>query len=171
MTLRHRTLGTSLRHLIELLDGAVEQVYVDAQFDYRPRYTPVMRSLMAIGPASIKVLAGHGGLTHSATSQTIAQMARAGLVNVRRGEDQRQQLVSLTPKATAIIPDLKRIWQIVNDAADALEAEMAFPLSQVIESAVEALERQPFNDRIRTAAQHIDLQSEKLRPAIARLNV
>ena len=29
-------LGTQLRHLIELLDGAVQQAYADAGLDYRP---------------------------------------------------------------------------------------------------------------------------------------
>jgi len=152
----HRTLGTLLRHLIELLDGAVEQAYADAQLDYRPRYTPVLRALMAIGPASIKDLAAYAGLTHSASSQTVAQMARVGLVKVQRGADLRQQVVSLTPQATAMIPGIKRIWQAVNEAADGLDAEMAFPLSRVVEDAILALERQSFRDRVRATAERLE---------------
>ena len=34
------TQGTQLRHLIELLDGAVGAAYEAAGLDYRPRYTP-----------------------------------------------------------------------------------------------------------------------------------
>ncbi len=52
-----RTLGTLLRHLIELLDGAVEQTYRDAELDYRPRYTPVLRALIARGPGMRPYLA------------------------------------------------------------------------------------------------------------------
>ena len=40
-------LGTQLRHLLELLDGAVEEAYALAGMRYRPRYTPVMRALIA----------------------------------------------------------------------------------------------------------------------------
>ncbi len=152
----HRKLGTLLRHLIELLDGAVEQTYADANLTYRPRYTPVLCALEAIGPASIRDLAGHAGLTHSAASQTIAQMAHVGLVEVERGTDMRQQVVSLTPQAMNMIPSLKRIWQVVSAAAGDLDAELAFPLSQALEDAILALERQSFGDRISAAAERLD---------------
>ena len=155
-----RTLGTLLRHLIELLDGAVEQTYVDAGLDYRPRFTPVVRSLMTLGPASIKDLAGHAGLTHSAASQTVARMARAGLVELQRGTDQRQHMVALTDTATAMIPRLERIWQAVNQAAGDLDAELGLPLSQVAGDAISALERQDFAHRIRAAAERLAAKSE-----------
>jgi DNA-binding MarR family transcriptional regulator len=146
-------LGTLLRHLIELLDGAVEQTYKDARLDYRPRYTPVLRALIAIGPASIKDLALHAGLTHSAASQTVAQMLRVGLVEVERGTDLRQHVVSLTTRATAMVPTLEQMWQVVNETARDLDAELVFPLSQVVEDAILALERRPFRDRIAAKAE------------------
>lgn len=149
-----RTLGTLLRHLIELLDSAVEQTYRDAQLDYRPRYTPIVRALIAAGPAPIKTLAEHAGLTHSAASQTVAQMQRAGYVEVARGEDKRQQVVSLTPRAASMIPTLEQMWEIVNDAAQELDAELVYPISQVVEGAIVALERRPFADRIAAKAEH-----------------
>ncbi|ESQ82789.1 hypothetical protein [Asticcacaulis benevestitus] len=152
MAAPHRTLGTLLRHLVENLDEAVEGAYVEAGLDYRPRYTPVLRSLMELGPSSIKALAKHAGLTHSAASQTIAQMARTDVVDLRRGVDQREQVVSMTAKAEAMIPVLKRIWLNVNTAADALDAELAFPISRILEEAIDALERRPFGDRIAAAA-------------------
>ncbi len=148
-----RTLGTSLRHLIELLDGAVEEAYRDAQLDYRPRYTPVLRALIAIEPASIKDLAVHAGLTHSAASQTVAKMLRVGLVEVERGTDMRQQVVSLTTRAKNMIPILEQVWEVVNEAARDLDAELVYPLSQVVEDAILALERRPFGDRIAAKAE------------------
>ena len=149
-----RTLGTLLRHLTELLDGAVEQTYRDAQLDYRPRYTPVLRALTTGGPASIKDLAARAGLTHSAASQTVAQMCRAGLVEVERGTDKRHQVVSLTTRATAMIPTLEEMWQVVKEAADELDAEVAYPLTQVVEEAIAALECRPFGGRIAAKAEH-----------------
>jgi DNA-binding MarR family transcriptional regulator len=143
-----------LRHVIELLDGAVEETYRDAQLDYRPRYTPILRALIARGPASIKDLASHAGLTHSAASQTVAQMRRAGLVEVERGKDMRQQIVALTTRARTMIPTLEQMWRVVNEAAQELDAELAYPLSQVVEEAIAALERRPFRDRIATKAEH-----------------
>src|ERR671910_409399 len=92
-------LGTLLRHLVELLDGAVEQAYLRAELAYRPRYTPVMRALLALGPASIRRISLQARTTHSATSQTIAQMAKDGLVQSRPGEDARERIIALTPRA------------------------------------------------------------------------
>jgi DNA-binding MarR family transcriptional regulator len=142
-----------LRHLIELLDGAVEQTYRDAELDYRPRYTPVLRALIATGPASIKDLAAQAGLTHSAASQTVAQMHRVGLVEVQRGTDMRRQVVSLTTRATTMIPTLEQMWQVVNEAARELDAELVYPISQVVEEAIAALERRSFQDRIAAKAE------------------
>ena len=142
------TLGTLLRHLIELLDGAVEETYKAAQLDYRPRYTPVLRALIARGPASIRDLSEQAGLTHSAVSQTVAEMRRAGLVEVERGADKRQQMVSLTTRAKQMIPGLEEIWQVVNEAAQELDDELDYPLSQIAEEAIAALGRRPFRDRI-----------------------
>ena len=154
MKTANRTLGTLLRHLIEHLDGAVEAAYANSGLDYRPRYTPVLRALMTIGPAPIKDLAAQAGLTHSAASQTVAQMTRVGLVEAKRGTDQRQQVISLTPRAKAMIPELERIWGVVAAAAD-LDAELASPLSRAVENAIAALERQPFTDRIKAAAERL----------------
>ncbi len=73
--------GTLLRHVLELLEGDVAQVYRDQGLaEYRPRFSPVVRALLAEGPLPVRDLAETIGVTHSAASQTAAQMARAGLV-------------------------------------------------------------------------------------------
>ena len=64
MDLQHATLGTLLRALLDQLDPAVEQAYRHLQLDYRPRYTPVLRTLMAQGPCRIKDLALAVSYTH-----------------------------------------------------------------------------------------------------------
>ncbi|MEO1172961.1 MAG: MarR family transcriptional regulator, partial [Myxococcota bacterium] len=75
-----RTLGTLLRHLIELLDGGVQTAYDELGLDYRPRFTPVVRTLMDGDAKSVREIAGEAGLTHSAASQTLMRMRREGLV-------------------------------------------------------------------------------------------
>ncbi|WP_371871428.1 hypothetical protein [Phytohabitans rumicis] len=49
---------------------------------------------------SIRALAGAVGVTHSAASQTVAQMAKAGYVTLEPGTDARQRIVHLTPGPT-----------------------------------------------------------------------
>jgi DNA-binding MarR family transcriptional regulator len=147
MNTANRTLGTLLRHLIEKLDCAVELGYRRAGLDYSPRYTPIIRACIELGSGSIKVLARHVGMTHSAVSQTVTQLVKAGLVQISSGADAREHIVSLTTKATQMLPALQEIWRATNAAASELDAELLYPLSLLIEQAIEALELRPFSER------------------------
>jgi DNA-binding MarR family transcriptional regulator len=148
-------LGTQLRHLIELLDGAVEQAYKDAGLDYRPRYTPVMRALAEQPGATVGELAALAGLTQPAATQTVALMKTKGLVLVTAGDDSRQRLVRLSPQGEALLPRLQSCWQATKMAADGLDAELDFPLSACLEQAIAALGRRSFDARIRDAGKQI----------------
>jgi DNA-binding MarR family transcriptional regulator len=153
-------LGTQLRHLIELLDGAVERAYVDAGLDYRPRYTPVMRALAEQPSITIGQLAALAGITQPAATQTVALMKRKGLVLVAAGgEDGRQRVVRLSPQGEALLPRLRMCWQATKLAADSLDAELALPLSACLEQAIAVLAARSFDERIRDARQrhHLDV--------------
>ena len=91
-------LGTKLRHLLDLLDGDVERLYRELGVDFRPRYYPVFRALLDEGAGTIRAIEAHSGLTHSALSQTIAGLRRAGLVTAKRGDDGRERWIHLTDK-------------------------------------------------------------------------
>jgi DNA-binding MarR family transcriptional regulator len=145
------TLGTQLRQLIELLDGPLEASYRASGLDYRPRFTPVVRALVSLGEGSIGALAAAAGVTHSAISQTVAQMERAGLVTLRPGADARERLVTLAPLAREVLPVLERHWAATALAAAQLERELSTPLSAVLTEALGALERQGFGERIARA--------------------
>ncbi|AXG79483.1 MarR family winged helix-turn-helix transcriptional regulator [Streptomyces paludis] len=148
-------LGTRLRLLLDRLEAGVAAVYTDLGMEgFRPRYTPVARTLaVAGGPRSIRELAAATGVTHSAASQTVAQMAKDGLVTLTPGEDARRRLVELTPKAEALLPALNAEWAATTAAATALEAELPYPLSRLISETLEALDRHPMRNRIASQAQ------------------
>ncbi|ATB39089.1 MarR family transcriptional regulator [Cystobacter fuscus] len=147
------TLGTLMRHLVELLDRDVEAAYAAAGLAWRPRNTPVLRALMELGPASIRALSHEIGITHSAVSQTVSQMAKDGLVELRPGADARERIVALSAKAEAMIPALRKQWAATNAAAAQLDSELSAPLSKIAAEAIEALTRKPFGERMRQAAQ------------------
>ena len=146
-------LGTRLRHVLELLDGDVAKVYADLGLDdYRPRFSPIVRALVAMGPMPIRDLAHAVSVTHSAASQTVAQMSRCGLVTLEAGADARQRIVHLTAKARSVLPTIEAEWAATQAAADELEAELPFPLSDVLAATVRALERRPFRQRVAEVA-------------------
>lgn len=146
---RYRGLGTLLRHLLELLDGDVEQAYGELGLAYRPRFTPVVRALLESEPLSIREIATHSGLTHSAVSQTVAEMKRVGLVGlVKDRKDARARLVRLAPRCRAMLPRLEQQWAATNSAADGLDGELSNSLRASVVEAIAALEKNSFRKRI-----------------------
>ena len=144
-----RGLGTLMRHVLELLDGDVARVYADLGVpDYRPRYSPVVRALVELGPLSIRDLAGAVGVTHSAASQTAAQMARHGLLTLERGADARQRIARLTERARALLPLIEAEWAATDAAAAELEAELPAALTEVLQAAERAVLSRPMRSRI-----------------------
>jgi len=153
-----RTLGTTLRHLIELLDGGVEQVYVDFDLDYKPRFTPIVRTLSKNGTGTISELAKEAGITQPAATQTVQAMLKKGLVVVSVSErDSRQKVVTLSNKGKAMISQLEQCWQATAMAAESLDNELQTSLSTLAEEAIVALEKKPFKARIKNA--HNQLKS------------
>jgi DNA-binding MarR family transcriptional regulator len=147
-----QALGTQLRHLIDLLDSAVSAAYEDAGLDYRPRYTPVIRALMKHEPSTIGQIAQAAGITQPAATQTVALMIKEGLIFAEPGpEDGRQKMIRLTSKGHELLPKLAICWEATALAASSLEAELPYPLSQAVASAIDALETKSFKVRIREA--------------------
>jgi DNA-binding MarR family transcriptional regulator len=146
------TLGTLLRSLIDALDGDVERAYVEAGLDFRPRFTPVVR-LLATGDAlRIKDLAAGAGLSHSALSQTVGQLAARGWVELEPGTDGRARVARLTPRARAALPQLERHWAAAAGAAASLNQDLNLDLENVARRALEALQDKSFRTRIAEAA-------------------
>jgi DNA-binding MarR family transcriptional regulator len=146
-------LGTRLRHVLEVLDGGVAQVYADLGLpDYRPRFSPVVRALVALGPSSIRDLAAAIGVTHSAASQTVAQMARSGLVSLEPGADARQRIVYLTDRTRSLLPVINAEWAATVAAATQMDEELPVPLGQMLTAILRAVERRPMRERIGDAA-------------------
>jgi DNA-binding MarR family transcriptional regulator len=97
---------------------------------------------------SIRDLAHTVGVTHSAASQTIAQMTRAGLVTLEPGADARQRIAHLTPRTHALMPTIEAEWNATVTAMRDLDAELPMPLADLLTELGHALQRRPFRQRI-----------------------
>jgi DNA-binding MarR family transcriptional regulator len=144
---------------VALLDGDVERIYAGAGVDFRARYYPVYQALSSGETCTIRALAAHSGLTHSALSQTIAEMLRAGLVAVVPGEDARERKVQLSAKGQRVMVSLQPYWEAIASAAEALDKELDIPLSRALEGATEALERRSFHERIEAELARLEKRS------------
>lgn len=144
-------LGTRLRALLDRLDGAVAEVYADLGLaGFRIRFTAYLR-VLADGPRPIKELAAVVGVTHSAASQTVAQLVREDLVALEPGRDARERIARLTPAAERLLPVLNAEWAATAAAARELESELSMPLSALVAEMAAALDRKPMRERIADA--------------------
>ncbi len=143
-------IGTRLRHVLELLDGDVAKVYVDLGVpEYRPRFSPIVRTLVAQGPLSVRDLATAVGVTHSAASQTVAQLTKAGFATQQPDDtDARRRIVHLTDRARDLLPVIEAEWKATTAAMAELDAELSAPLDKVLTEIIAATEHRPFRTRI-----------------------
>jgi DNA-binding MarR family transcriptional regulator len=138
-----------LRLLQAAMDADITRVYTEARIDQlKPTWVLELLRLHAKGPMTITELASSLQLTHSAVSQKVAAMRTAGWVRTTAGSDARSKKVHLTAKATRIIDLLAAEWRATEAAIAELEAEIPYPLSQVVTDIEEALRRRSFHDRI-----------------------
>ena len=138
-----------LRLLQTAMDADIARVYAEAQVSgLKPSYVLELLRLHARGPMTITELARSVQRTHSAVSQKVAAMRAAGWVRTTAGPDARSKKVTLTPKAARITGRLAAEWRATEAAVAEIEAEIPYPLSQVVADIEHALQRKSFHDRI-----------------------
>lgn len=145
----HSNLGTRIRHLIELLDGDVAASYEAAGLGYyKPRYTPIFRSLIEHEVMTIKQITEQVKVSQPAITQTVNDMQKRGLITRIDGEDAREKKVKLTAQGVAMIPKLEAQWRATMAAATSLDNDLPNSLLATVEAAIEALQRTSFKQRM-----------------------
>lgn len=142
------TLGSLLRLLVERLDRDVEEAYRRAGLRFRPRYKTIAAMLGEAGEMTIGEIVARTGLAQPSISNTLAAMVKDGIIDIRRGEDRRERLVSLSDAARSQFARLEDQWARTASAAASLDEELGINLEHTISSALEALERKSFLARI-----------------------
>ena len=138
-----------LRLLQAGMEADIAAIYAEAQIaGLKPSFVMELIRLNARGPMTITELAESAQRTHSGTSQKVAAMRAAGLVRTVPGTDARSKVVTLTAKARRLVGWLAAEWRATEAALADLEAEIPYPLSQVVTDIAAALERKSFHDRI-----------------------
>jgi len=131
------------------MDADIAKVYAEARIDgLKPSFVLELLRLHASGPMTITELARSVQRTHSAVSQKVATMRAAGLVRTTVGADARSRRVALTAKARRITAKLAAEWRATEASVLELEAELPYPLTQVVADIEAALARRSWHDRI-----------------------
>lgn len=144
-----QSLWRPLRLLQAAMDAEIAALYAEAGIEgLKASYVMELLRLHGRGPMTITELASSVQRTHSAMSQKVAAMRAAGLVRTTPGPDARSRQVVLTAKAKRLIGALAAEWRATEAAIAEIEAEIPYPLSQVVADIQAALERQSLHDRI-----------------------
>ena len=131
------------------LDRGIADAYVELGIEgVRPRFSMALMFVDTAGPMTIRRLADEVGVTHSAMSQSVAQMRASGLVESVPGPDARSKVVRLTAAGRAAVPTLRAEWAATEAAIAELEAELPYPPSRVADDLRQAVERRPFSERM-----------------------
>ena len=138
-----------MRLLFDAMDADIARLYAEADLgEVRPSFVKELIRLHLYGPMTITELAETVGRTHSAVSQKVAAMRAAGLVRTTVGADARSRRVALTAKARRITAKLAAEWRATEASVLDLEAELPYPLTQVVADIEAALARRSWHDRI-----------------------
>ena len=143
-------LGELLRYVGELVDEGAEAHYRSMSLNYRARYTPVLRALRA-GVQTVTDITARTHLTQGAISQTVALLEADGLISRHSLEDGRKSRIQLTDAGRALVGKLEQHWVATFAAIANLEAEIGYPLRDVLEHAARALEQNGFSARLTAA--------------------
>jgi DNA-binding MarR family transcriptional regulator len=145
-----KSLWRPLRLLLAANDADIARIYEEAGLQgVKPSFVMELLRLDAVGPMTITELARSVERTHSAMSQKVSAMRRAGLVRTRPGVDARSKIVVLTAKAKRIVGRLAAEWRATEAALAELEAELPFPLTAVVRDIEAALRERSFYERVK----------------------
>jgi DNA-binding MarR family transcriptional regulator len=135
--------------LLDAMDADIARLYTERGITgVRPRFVGPLIRLGRRGGMTIRQLAASLEVTHSAMSQTVAALQRAGLVAIAPGADARTREVVLTERAREVLPFLEAEWRATEQVVAELDAEIPYALSQVVRDLEAALARRSFHDRI-----------------------
>ena len=120
--LGYLALGSRLKRIGERLQADVQRFFATHDVIIQSGQFPLLAALDRQGPLTISELAQAVGVTQPGVTRMVSQLAKAGLVDVKRNNrDQRFKTVALTAKAGALVDRSKRdLWPPVEQAVAAI---------------------------------------------------
>ncbi|MER7455867.1 MarR family transcriptional regulator [Micromonospora sp. NPDC126480] len=138
-----------LFQMLNAMDQDIASLYDDAGVTgLRTRFVGPLIKLGRHGSMTIKELATAVEVTHSAMSQTAAAMRAAGFVEGAESGDGRTRCIQLSQRGRELLPLLQAEWRATEVTLRQLEAEIPYPLTQVVKDINAVLARRSFKQRL-----------------------
>ncbi|MFC5412955.1 GNAT family N-acetyltransferase [Larkinella bovis] len=140
-----------LRRLSDLISRQAADVYQSFGIDFDPKWFTLFYLLSRESPLSVTEIADKLGFSHPAIIQLARELEQAGLVaSAKSGKDNRKRLLSLSEKGKALLPELEKIWQAINELNTQLISKQRHNLIFAMEEMEETLAEEPYLSRFKT---------------------
>ena len=142
-------LGTRLKRIGERLQGDTQRIIDAHGAAVQGSQFTFLAALDDLGPRTVGELAEAVGITQPGATRAIGQLAKLGLLRLRPGrDDQRQRVVTLTPKGRQAVELGKReIWPRVVAAVADLCRDLSGSLLDQLTQLEDGLAEQPLDRR------------------------
>lgn len=158
-------LGSRLRRLSERLMRDVTRVYEAQQVEFEPRWFAVTYLLNQEGAMNVTAIARALGLTHPAINQIADAMVRKGLLVGNKGKsDERQRVLSLTPKAKGMVKQLTPVWEEIEAANRELLRTAGKDLLTMVSRIEKELDKTDMYQRVMSRLQTRRLEAVEIVP-------
>ncbi|MEW7398788.1 MarR family transcriptional regulator [Elizabethkingia anophelis] len=116
-TLGYKALDSRLKRISDRMSHDVRKLYKEIDIDIEPNWYLIFMLLQNRGEISIADIAESLGYSHPSVVVIVKKMSEKDYLHMQKDkDDKRKQLVSLSSKATEILPELELIWQSCESA-------------------------------------------------------
>ncbi|HAY3536314.1 MarR family transcriptional regulator [Elizabethkingia anophelis] len=116
-TLGYKALDSRLKRISDRMSHDVRKLYKEIDIDIEPNWYLIVMLLQNRGEISIADIAESLGYSHPSVVVIVKKMSEKDYLHMQKDkDDKRKQLVSLSSKATEILPELELIWQSCESA-------------------------------------------------------
>lgn len=147
--LGYKALDSRLKRISDRMSHDVRKFYKEFGIDVEPNWYLVFMLLQKKGEVSITDIAGPLGYSHPSVVVMIKKMTEKGYLIIKKdGTDQRKQMISLSPKAVEMLPELEQIWDSCEKAILKVLSEDLSILSY-LDTIDQQLKNESFHDRFK----------------------
>ena len=158
-------LGSRLKRLSDYIMREGTEVYRENGIDFEPRWFPVYYQLKEESPLGITEIASRLGVSHPAVSQTVKELEKKGMARSSKDKvDGRKRLVSLTPKAKKMLPEMEKIWEDIARAMHDTLLPHRHHLLQAIAATENEFRQKAFFDRVKEITTKRQLEEVEIIP-------
>lgn len=116
-TLGYKAFDSRLKRISDRMSHDVRKLYKEIDIDIEPNWYLIFMLLQNRGEISIADIAESLGYTHPSVVVIVKKMSEKDYLHMQKDkDDKRKQLISLSSKATEILPELELIWQSCESA-------------------------------------------------------